>query len=373
LCPFYNHGMDNMVCIRGAGVVGQVLALLLARARIRVNLIAHPSGSVAKDVRSYALNAASRQLLTDLRVWPDNASPVNSMRIWADGERAIDFGQPEQALAWIVDAQSLLDQLASAIRYAPEIEVSERDPTGNPALTVICEGRSSASRDERNAHFQRFAYEQSAVAAHVTCELPHHNTAFQWMETGRICALLPRGVSQAGNSAALVWSVPHEQALALESMAAAEFEHSLEQSTQSLLGGVRLCSERVRWPLMIAQADHWCGQASTGAWVLAGDAAHAMHPLAGQGLNLGLGDAKALASGLAGKPYFRALGDMRLLRSYERERKAEAAMLLLATDGLQRVFSHPDGRLQAIRAWGMKGVDQFLPLKSWLMQRASGL
>jgi 2-polyprenyl-6-methoxyphenol hydroxylase-like FAD-dependent oxidoreductase len=125
--------------------------------------------------------------------------------------------------------------------------------------------------------------------------------------------------------------------------------------------------------LVVAQAKQWSGVAPWGAWVLAGDAAHAVHPLAGQGLNLGLGDAVALAQAMAGKPYFRSFGDAKLLRSYERARKGDAAMMRLATDGLQRMFSAQDARLQSLRNWGMQSVDAAAPLKAWLMRRASGL
>jgi 2-polyprenyl-6-methoxyphenol hydroxylase-like FAD-dependent oxidoreductase len=362
--------MKTDVCIRGAGVVGQALALLLARSRIRVQLLS-TSASTAVDLRSYALNTASRRLLTDLRVWPDQATPVQAMRVWGDTQGQIEFDARDQPLAWIVDAQDLQAALSQAIRFAPEIVMAE-NAAAEAQLTVICEGRMSPSRDALDAGYERFAYDQSAIAAHLECEVPHNNTAFQWMRTDQICALLPRGESQMGNSMALVWSVPHEFAQALETMPPTEFESALEGATQCQLGKLKLASARARWPLSIAQAQNWCGLNSSGSWVLAGDAAHAMHPLAGQGLNLGLGDAVALAGALASRPYFRNFDDMRLLRGYERERKADAAMLLMATDGLHRVFSHTDTRMQALRNLGMKAVDGALPLKAWLMRQASG-
>lgn len=364
--------MKTDVCIRGAGVVGQALALLLARSRIRVQVLS-ATVSPTPDLRSYALNAASRQLLLDLRVWPDQATPVNAMRVWGDTQGQIEFDSQSQPVAWIVDAQVLQDGLSQAIRFAPEIVVTENAPHVEAQLTVICEGRMSPSRDALAAGYERFAYEQSAIAALLECEEPHNNTALQWMRTNQICALLPRGASQAGNSTALVWSVTHELAQALETMQTTEFEAALEDATQRQLGKLKLLSARARWPLSIAQARHWCGQSESGAWVLAGDAAHAMHPLAGQGLNLGLGDVASLAGALASRPYFRSYGDMKLLRAYERSRKADAAMLLMATDGLHRAFSHTDARVQGLRNWGMKAIDSALPLKAWLMRQASGL
>ena len=364
--------MKTDVCIRGAGVVGQALALLLARSRIRVQLLSAPV-SPALDLRSYALNAASRQILMDLRVWPDQATPVKAMKVWGDDQGQIEFEAQAQPVAWIVDAHDLQAGLSQAIRFAPEIVVSENTAAAEAQLTVICEGRISPSREALAAGYERFAYEQSAIAAHLECEVPHNNTALQWMRTNQICALLPRGGSQKGNSLALVWSVTHELAQALETMLPTEFESALEDATQRRLGKLTLTSARAQWPLSIAQAQNWCGKSAAGPWVLAGDAAHAMHPLAGQGLNLGLGDAAALAETLASRPYFRSYGDMKLLRAYERSRKADAAMFLMATDGLHRAFSHTDARMQELRNWGMKAIDGALPLKAWLMRQASGL
>ena len=125
------------------------------------------------------------------------------------------------------------------------------------------------------------------------------------------------------------------------------------------------------------QPSRWCGSLpSTGknprSWVLAGDAAHNVHPLAGQGLNLGLADAQALASALHGRDYWRSVADVRLLRGYERERKAALLPMGLATDGLQQLFSRQEGPLQALRNWGMKGFELSGPLKHFVARQAMG-
>lgn len=366
--------MANDICIRGAGVVGQVLALLLARARISVSLYsAKPVVAKSSDIRSFALNAASRQTLMDLRVWPQEATPVQHMKVWGDSQGHIAFDAQAEALAWIVDAAALQERLSQAISFASEITLLTDAVAPEAALTVICEGRVSQTREATGTVFEQFAYEQNAIAAHVICEHPHENTAWQWMDESQVCALLPRGESAPGNSVALVWSVSQDRAQALLAMGASDFEQTLQEATQEQLGSLQLASERASWPLVLAQAQQWCGQAGWGAWVLAGDAAHAVHPLAGQGLNLGLGDAAELAQVLAVKPYFRSYSDTKLLRAYERARKADAALLRLATDGLQRSFSHPDARVQGLRNWGMKSLDAAAPLKAWLMRQASGV
>jgi 2-polyprenyl-6-methoxyphenol hydroxylase-like FAD-dependent oxidoreductase len=367
------------ICIRGAGVVGQVLTLLLARARIRSCMLA-PETAARLDLRSFALSAASRQVLMDLRVWPELAMPVQHMNVFGDTTGHVCFDAQAQPLAWIVDAAALQERLESAISFAPEItRVTDSAALPQADLTVICEGRLSQAREATGIEFEQFAYAQSAIAAHVLCEKPHQATAWQWMRGGEICALLPRGTTESaessttGNSAALVWSVSQERAQELLGLNHTDFVQALEQATQGALGSLQLTSERASWPLVLAQANQWSGTAPWGAWVLAGDAAHAVHPLAGQGLNLGLGDAVALAQAMAGKPYFRSFGDAKLLRSYERARKGDAAMLRLATDGLQRMFSAQDARLQSLRNWGMQSVDAATPLKAWLMRQASGL
>jgi ubiquinone biosynthesis UbiH/UbiF/VisC/COQ6 family hydroxylase len=366
--------MANDICIRGAGFVGQVLALMLARARIGVTLqAAKPVSAKSSDIRSFALNAASRQMLMDLRVWPQEATPVRHMKVWGDSQGHIAFDAQAEPLAWIVDAAALQERLSQAMSFASEVKLISDPAAPEAALTVICEGRVSQTRETTGAAFEQFAYEQSAIAAHIVCEKPHENTAWQWMDESQVCALLPRGESAPGNSVALVWSVSQDRAQALQAIEASDFVQTLQEATQEKLGSLQLSSERASWPLVLAQAQQWCGQADWGAWVLAGDAAHAVHPLAGQGLNLGLGDAAELAKVLADKPYFRGYGDMKLLRAYERARKADAAMLRLATDGLQRSFSHPDARVQSLRNWGMKSLDAAAPLKAWLMRQASGV
>jgi ubiquinone biosynthesis UbiH/UbiF/VisC/COQ6 family hydroxylase len=361
------------ICIRGSGVVGQTLALLLARERIKVALT-RPDRAMMRnpDLRSYALNAGSREILSALRAWPESATPVNQMRVWGDSGGHISFDNAGQPLAWIADAQDLIQRLENAVGFSPEIEMQSASDAQAAALTVICEGRMSETRSATGAAFENFAYGHTAIAARIQCEAPHENTAFQWMDASQVCALLPRGPSEPGNSVALVWSVADEQAQYLQMLNADDFAGELGKVTQGRLGALALASERLAWPLVLAQAKNWCGRWAQGSWVLAGDAAHAMHPLAGQGLNLGLGDAAELAKVLAAKPYFRSYADAKLLRDYERSRKAQAAALLLATDGLKQAFGRQDARLQAARNWGMSSLDALPALKSWLIRRASG-
>ena len=278
------------VCIRGAGIVGRTLALLLAGARVRVALVA-PSTDAAtqarEDIRAYALNAASRALLESLRAWPDaqHATAVREMMVHGDDGGSVHFNAPHHkvdALAWIVDVPALEQRLADAVRFSPLVDVVQ-EPVAAP-LTVVCEGKASVTRQTLGVRYDLIRYPQHAIA------------------------------------------------------------------------------------------DRWTGRLPDGnSWALAGDAAHTVHPLAGQGLNLGLADAQALASVISSREHWRGAGDMRLLRHYERSRRADVLAMSLATDGLQQLFAHSADPLPRIRNWGMRGFDRVDLLKSWVARRAMGL
>jgi 2-polyprenyl-6-methoxyphenol hydroxylase-like FAD-dependent oxidoreductase len=368
------------VCIRGDGVVGRTLALLLARERLRVALVAHPKTSAAAadvpaDVRAYALNGASRTLLQTLRCWPESpfVTAVQEMQVWGDAGGKLDFSAldvAQEALTWIVDVPALEEQLIQAVRYQPQIEIVTAPVKA--ALNVVCEGKASESREQFGADWRVKPYPQKAIAARLQSDRPHGGVARQWFSGGDIVALLPlAGIT--GNSVALVWSVSVERAEALEKLSPEEFCAALqavfEPDVAQQVGTLSLISPRASWPLALATAAHWVGP----GWALAGDAAHTVHPLAGQGLNLGLADADCLAQVIAQREYWRALGDEKLLRRYERARKADVAAMGAVTDGLHGLFAQTDGRWQALRNWGMKGFARSGLLKDWVTRQATGL
>jgi 2-polyprenyl-6-methoxyphenol hydroxylase-like FAD-dependent oxidoreductase len=359
------------VCIRGAGMVGRTLALLLARDRLRVGLVDIPPAATAqRDVRAYALNARSRDLLLRLRAWPDeqHATPVQAMDVRGDEGGRVRFTAADEGvegLAWIVDVEPLLARLGEAVRFQPQVELL---PQPRPAaLTVVCEGRASATRDEFGVNFDVTSYPQRAIAARLDCEKPHGGVAHQWFENGNVLALLPLGGAQ-GNSVALVWSVQEPRADELLALSADVFCARLAACSGNELGRLTLTTERMAWPLQRAQADRWCGP----GWALAGDAAHNVHPLAGQGLNLGLADAEKLAQVLHEREYWRSLGDAKLLRRYERSRKMDVMAMAWTTDGLQHLFAQPTEAWSLLRNWGMRGFDHSGPVKHWVVRQAMG-
>lgn len=375
----YNPKMAQTfdICIRGAGIVGRTLALLLARERLRVALVVSPvAASARQDVRAYALNAASRQLLESLRSWPDpqHATAVRQMQVHGDLDGSVHFdaqAQQVDALAWIVDVPALEARLREAVRYQPLVEVVD-SPVEAP-LTAICEGRASRTRAEFGVEFSITPYGQHAIATRLQCEKPHGEAARQWLSPEGILALLPLDGPQ-GQTVAVVWSIAQENVDTWMHADPAAFTQRLQDISQGALGQLTLSSERVVWPLQQAVADRWSGALPQGrSWVLVGDAAHNVHPLAGQGLNLGLADAKALARVLQERGAWRSTGDPRLLRSYERERKAALAPMGWAMDGLQQLFTRREAPLQALRNWGMKGFEHSGPVKDWMARQAMGL
>ncbi|MFO1263441.1 MAG: FAD-dependent monooxygenase [Rhodoferax sp.] len=363
-------------CIRGAGIVGRTLALHLAAKQLRVALVTQGSAPAApaQDVRAYALNAASRALLEGVRGWPDHqaATPVQVMQVQDEGGGEVVFTASEtgsEALNWIVDVPALESRLADAVRFQPLIELV--DTPQSAALHVICEGKASATREEWGAEWDAAPYDQWALATRVQATQAHAQTAHQWFHRGDILALLPLG-GATGHHYAVVWSLAPERAQSLQSQSEADFCASLHEASHNTVGTLSLTAERKIWPLQHGLARRWSGTSAQGPWVLAGDAAHAMHPLAGQGLNVGLADVAELVRVLTTRPYWRSVGDSRLLRQYERARKADFALTGQANDALQQLFTNPSTTVQALRNWGMNQFQQSGPLKQWVARRAMG-
>ena len=368
--------MDSFdVHVLGAGIVGRSLALALARAGLRVALQPEAARAPAgDDVRAYALNTASVELLRGLKVWDalpaHAATAVLDMNVQGDAhDAAIDFSawrQHVSALAWITDAAVLERELAAAIRFAPHVTVIDDERPVYAPLTALCEGKASATRAALGVAFERVEYGHLGVAARLTSSRAHAGLARQWFRVPDVLALLPFDTPQPGHSFALVWSLPNARANELLGLDPAAFEQQLMLATLGSAGELKLASERAAWPLMQANAGAWCGP----GWVLLGDAAHVVHPLAGQGLNLGLADVAALVDVIEQREPWRALGDEKLLRRYARERVAKTWAMGQVTDGLLRLFSDEAPAVRELRNRGLTLVNRLSPLKRWLTARA---
>lgn len=360
------------VCVRGSGSVAMAAALALARLGLSVAWTGAHAAGAAADLRTYALNECSVRLLQTLKVWDglpvDARTAVQDIRVEGDRPGAtlhFDAGSSGVgALSWIVDAAELDAGLGAALRYAPH--VSHLPDGADAALQVLAEGRDSAARRRLGVAMPSHAYGQRGLAARLLADRAHEGVARQWFRAPDVLALLPFDRPQAGHGYGLVWSLPQERALALQQCDAAAFEAELAQATGGAAGTLRLASERASWPLALAQAEAVCGP----GWVLLGDAAHLVHPLAGQGLNLGLADVAVLAEQLAARESWRGLGDERLLRRYARARRLPTQAMGFLTDGLLQLFAHPSPLARELRNRGLDLVDRLPLLKRALVRQA---
>ena len=363
------------ILVRGAGSVGLAASLALSRQGLRVALLAGPApAAVGPDLRAYALNAASVALLVQLKVWDalpaDARTPVHDMHIEGDAPgAALDFSAWAQGLAelaWIVDAGELESALRAAVRFAPHVvEVDDEVPA---TLQVLAEGRDSPARARLGVRMPRQRYGQRAIAARLATDQPHAGLARQWFRSPDVLALLPLDRPQAGHGLGLVWSLPDEQADVLMAVPDAAFENALMDATAGAAGALALASPRAQWPLALARAEAVSGS----GWVLVGDAAHLVHPLAGQGLNLGLADVAALAGVLAAREPWRCLDDAKLLRRYARQRLVPTLAMGQLSDGLLRLFSSHQPLVKELRNRGLTLVNHLPPLKRLLTARAVG-
>lgn len=381
------------VCVSGSGLVGKAMALALSCDGWRVAWMPGAPLEAPKqaDVRTYALNGQSMALLSRLRVWDAiavHATPIQDMRIAGDGAGKLAFSAWQQCvteLGQIADAAVMEQVLQDALRYAPHVTQVSEVPKG-VALHAICEGKHAPARAALQANgtvqFDKKSYDHWGVAARLTHDLPHNGMARQWFFSSDtspdIVALLPFDAPEPGHSYGLVWSTPQAQAQTLTAMSAAEFEQALLERLASAMPhadhpwrSLKLSSHVAAWPLARSCAKPWVGA----GWALLGDAAHTVHPLSGQGLNLGLADVSALVHVLHDareQEPWRSIGDERVLQRYERARWVDTQSMLALTDGLVHLFAPSQPLLREVRNRGMQAVNDLGALKRWLVSRALG-
>lgn len=394
--PMNSAHSNHQVIVIGGGLVGKAAALALTQAGLRVALLAQRAPEPSEyrfDTRIYALSSSSQALLERLRVWqaldPARLCPVYDMRVFGDAHAQLHFSAFQAAvpqLAWIVESslieraldaalqfQPLLtwcESRAQALQHHPEaVSVTLDDARVLSAdLVVGADGAHSWVRQQVGAKVKRRDYRQTGVVANFRCNKPHHETAFQWFIDGEILALLPLPDSHVS----LVWSARTEHANGLLQLDLAALAERIEAATGGAslhqVGTLEGVTPARGFPLALQTVDRLIAPRVA----LVGDAAHLIHPLAGQGVNLGLRDVAALLDVVNRKEPFRDLGDLTLLRRYERSRREDIQNLTIATDGLQRLFALPGGLARGIRNVGMAMVGAQPFIKRWLVSAALG-
>jgi len=397
--------IDHEVVVVGAGPIGLVTALLLvkraglASARVAVldRRIPQPPAdlhALPLDLRVFALSRASERILRAAGAWADvssvRASPYERMQVWhADvpphgGDAlvfdAAEIGEPN--LGVIAENAVLQAALAVAARRVG-IALVEGELTGlefahdaatlrtadralRTRLVIGADGAQSRVRELAGLFATRTDYGQVAIVAMVSTARPHAHTAWQRFLGDGTLAFLPLGDGRSS----IVWSLPVARAEKLLASTIPDFERDLEKDFDGALGAVRLVSERLRFPLWRLSAEHYV----SARVALVGDAAHVVHPLAGQGANLGFLDAGALADVLAGGiAGGEDVGAERILRRYERWRRSENELMGAAIDAFDRLLARGSGRIAELAQRGMPWVGRSGAVKRAFIERAMGL
>ena len=378
--------MSHDLIVVGAGPVG--ISLARAVRGLSVALVAHerrvPALPSDFDARVYALTPGNAAFLKELGAWQampqERLVPVHAMRIYGDEDSTLEFdayraGVPE--LAWIVEDAVLQNALWSQVEaqvYAPaqcESLNIESDKVFlqlkgksklNARLIVGADGANSFVREQAGITAKERDYGQHAVVANFRCEKPHANTAWQWFQRGAVLALLPL----AGDHVSMVWSLPSAEAKRISQLEKHLLCREVELATRSALGELDLVTAPRSYPLRRLSAARLVAPRVA----LAGDAGHVIHPLAGQGLNLGLQDARTLAEVLYSREPQRDPGELRLLRRYERARAEPILAMDTMVDSLFRLFG-AEGRVAAqLRNAGLNLTDRLPVVKSMLMRQA---
>ncbi len=382
------------IAVVGGGVVGAALALGLHRAGFDVALIERtaPASFDHKnyDPRVYALSQASAEFLTTLDVWSavagQRASAYRDMRVWQDDlSQELHFCAREtraEQLGWIVENNLLMDALWTALAavprlIGPSVIACDFDPAPprlrlsdasemQADLVISAEGADSVLREASGLDSMGVNYEQRAVVCHVVTGKPHQATAYQRFLSSGPLAFLPL----ADGRSSIVWSA--DEALSRELLALDDtaFRERLAEASQRRLGEILQTTPRLSFPLRMQHAEHYV----RAGFALAGDSAHVIHPLAGQGVNLGLADAAALIKTLSeAHAKHQTISSLRVLQRYERARRSANAEAVALTDGLYRLFNLKLPAAMRLRELGMGAVGRLAPLRRELARRAMGI
>ncbi|TVP50165.1 MAG: 2-octaprenyl-3-methyl-6-methoxy-1,4-benzoquinol hydroxylase [Halomonas sp.] len=401
------------VIIVGGGMVGTALCALLAQAGMQVALVEERSAPLRlNDVngalpapRVSALTPVSQRLLTHLGAWPTmqqtRVTPYRGMQVWdAEGSGEIVFSADEAGVAvlghivenvvtlaalnqQVIDHPNVTTFFGTGIKALQRLtgSASPRYPASgdwlvlddgrqlHAPLIVAADGAHSALREMAGIEVDSDNMQQDAVVTTVQCAKPHGGTARQAFIDGRPLAFLPLTVAGDDRYCSIVWSTNAEHAAQLSELSKEALGEALGEAFGFRLGQVTACDKAHRFPLIQRHARHYVQP----HLALVGDAAHSIHPLAGQGVNLGLMDAAVLAEEVIhawqrGAPW----GELSTLRRYERRRRFDNSAMLGLMKGFKVLFGSHDPALTLARNLGMSGMNQLVPLKRVVMRQATG-
>jgi len=382
------------VAIVGGGAVGASLARALAQAGLSLALVEpkspRPLPATGFDQRVYALNGQSRRFLELCGIWqvlsPERIAPVREMRVFGDDASKIEFSAYRSGvaeLAAIVEEANLQQALQAALKGQANLALfagvecvgaqwSEAHATLSLSdarqvearLVVAADGADSALRSAAGIATRVHEYGQTGVVANFRTEQTHRDTACQWFLGKGVLALLPL----PGNYVSMVWSAADADARDLLAAGAEALADRVEQASSGRFGKLQPISPAAGFPLRRMHAARLIAP----RLALIGDTAHNVHPLAGQGLNLGFGDVQALAAVLAARGMENDIGAVSLLRRFERSRREDLLAMEAVTDGLQALFDSNLPGVRRLRNAGLRLANRISPLKRLLVKRALG-
>lgn len=379
------------VLVVGGGIVGLTAALSMARRNYTVAVIdAGPLivDTSLPDSRVYAISPASEALFKTLDVWQllevNRLSPYRHMHVW-DGlsQAAIDFDCRQIAanhLGTIIEEnylkQALLEQVShqSLITLFPNclvdaiqeevngITVCSQQQLWKGQLLMISDGAHSPARHLLKVPLTSWSYNQNALIATVQTQKPHQHTAYQVFHPDGPLAFLPLAIP---NQCSIVWSTKPSHVERLMNLDEEAFNNALTKAFFEHLGDTTLISARRQFPLHMRHATQYSGA----SWILLGDAAHTIHPLAGLGLNVGLADVRSWMDCMDAKG---RLCSSKRLNAYQRERKHAVWQIILLMEGLKRLFGTSLAPVSVLRGLGLRACNQLDPLKRLLIEQACG-
>jgi 2-octaprenyl-6-methoxyphenol hydroxylase len=385
------------VIIFGGGLVGLALASALDSSGLSAIVVdpadPQPRAEASFDGRTSAVSSSSMRMLDAIGV--SDHLPASGCPIWriavADGLKAgslhfdPDDGEP---LGFMHENRHLRAALQSRAEAGKDVWLLWKSRVANvdrgdhavvvsledgrklaAPLLIAADGRNSRTREVAGINVARWKYDHQAIVSVLRHEIPHEHVAYEIFYPSGPFALLPMNDDAGGHRSAIVWSVPNDDATGWLSLTDDDFAAEAEAAMGGFLGAIQMLAPRSSFPL----GFHHAAQITAKRLALVGDAAHAIHPIAGQGLNLGFRDVAALTQVLVeGARLGLDFGDQQLLNRYQRWRSIDALSVAFATDSLTRIYGIPGEAASAIRRFGMGLVGRISPLRNRLMKEARG-